>query len=542
MLLDIRPDYLQIVQDILQKHVPQYEVWAFGSRAKWTAKEYSDLDLCVVSDKPLSFSVLGAMGEDFSESDLPWKVDVVDWATTSTSFRKIIERDKVVVQIRGEGLGAQTEWQSYKLGDAAEILTGFSFKGEQYLKAGAGIRVVRGDNVTEGILRWGEKEKCWSTITPELENYRLNLGDIVIGMDGSKIGKNFAEVSESDNVCLLAQRVARLRAKPVVLQKFLRYAVCNTKFTDYVQTIKTGTSIPHISKRQIADFGILAPSLKTQEKIATLLSALDDKISLLRETNATLEAIAQALFKSWFVNFDPVRAKAEGIEPEGISPEIAALFPSEFEDSVLGEIPKGWQAMPLADACEINPTRRITKGKQAPYLEMSALPTRGHRTDTPIPRAFSSGTKFINGDTLLARITPCLENGKTAFVDCLLEDEVGWGSTEYIVLRPKAPLPNYWAYLLSRHEHFRQYAIQAMVGTSGRQRVEVSRLAQYLVAIPDAQVSATFAELVEPIQRSIAANDDAAKSLAALRDTLLPRLMSGKLLVPSDTMPEEEAA
>ena len=195
--------------------------------------------------------------------------------------------------------------------------------------------------------------------------------------------------------------------------------------------------------------------------------------------------------------------------------------------------------MPLADACEINPTRRLTKGKTTPYLEMSALPTQGHRTDKPIPRAFSSGTKFINGDTLLARITPCLENGKTAFVDCLLEDEVGWGSTEYIVLRPKAPLPSYWAYLLSRHEHFRQYAIQAMVGTSGRQRVDVSRLAQYLVAVPDEWVSVAFAELVEPLQRSIAANDDAAKSLAELRDTLLPRLMSGKLCISTSTVTDE---
>ena len=98
MLLDIRPDHLQIVQAILQKHIPEYEVWAFGSRAKWKAKEYSDLDLCVITKEPLSFTILGLMAEDFSESDLPWKVDVVDWSTTNESFRKIIEKDKVVIQ------------------------------------------------------------------------------------------------------------------------------------------------------------------------------------------------------------------------------------------------------------------------------------------------------------------------------------------------------------------------------------------------------------------------------------------------------------
>ncbi len=97
-LIDIRPDHWAIVQSILQKHVPQCEVWAFGSRAKWTAKPYSDLDLAVICDRPLSLDVSAGLADDFSDSDLPWKVDVVDWATTSEAFRKIIERDKVTLQ------------------------------------------------------------------------------------------------------------------------------------------------------------------------------------------------------------------------------------------------------------------------------------------------------------------------------------------------------------------------------------------------------------------------------------------------------------
>lgn len=96
--IDICPDHWVIVRGILQKNVPEYEVWAFGSRAKWKAKPYSDLDLAIISDKPLSLTVRAALTDDFSESDLPWKVDVVDWATTSESFRQIINRDKVVLQ------------------------------------------------------------------------------------------------------------------------------------------------------------------------------------------------------------------------------------------------------------------------------------------------------------------------------------------------------------------------------------------------------------------------------------------------------------
>jgi type I restriction enzyme S subunit len=96
--IDVSPENWRIVRDILRRHVPQFDVWAFGSRTRWAAKDYSDLDLAIITDQPLSLSLSAALGDDFSESDLPWKVDVVDWATTSESFRKIIERDKVVVQ------------------------------------------------------------------------------------------------------------------------------------------------------------------------------------------------------------------------------------------------------------------------------------------------------------------------------------------------------------------------------------------------------------------------------------------------------------
>lgn len=540
MLLDVRPDHLKIVQVILQRFVPDHEVWAFGSRAKWLAKEYSDLDLCVLGETPLGFRTLGLLEEAFDESDLPYKVDVVDWATTSPSFRAIIERDKVEIQQANA-----SAWPYVRLGDHCDkIGSGATPKGgkEAYLTSGP-YRLIRSQNIYNDGFKYEGLAYISDEQAKKLDGVAVNADDVLLNITGDSVAR---VCSAPSNVlpARVNQHVAIIRPSPSSLDAhFVRYYLASPKQQDLLLGLASaGATRNALTKGMIENLQIPRPPMREQKSIAATLASLDDKIALLRETNATLESIAQALFKSWFVNFDPVRTKAEGRKPEDLPPEISALFPSELEDSELGEIPKGWQAMPLADACEINPTRRLTKGKQSSYLEMSALPTQGHRTDTPIPRAFSSGTKFINGDTLLARITPCLENGKTAFVDCLLEDEVGWGSTEYIVLRPKSPLPSYWAYLLSRHEHFRQYAIQAMVGTSGRQRVDVSRLAQYLVAIPDAQVSAAFAELVEPLQRSIAANDDAAKSLAALRDTLLPRLMSGKLSVPKGKLPEEELA
>jgi len=268
---------------------------------------------------------------------------------------------------------------------------------------------------------------------------------------------------------------------------------------------------------------------------------VSERFTLLRETNATLEAIAQALFKSWFVDFDPVRAKAEGRSPDGMDEATAALFPDGFEESELGLVPRGWAMLPLASACEINPKRQLKKGASAPYADMASVPPFGHGISGFVLREAASGARFINGDTLLARITPCLENGKTAFVDFLAENEAGWGSTEFIVLSPKPPLPAYHAYLLCRYTPFRDFAIQSMSGTSGRQRVQNDILGRYPVAVPPAKVAESFGALVEALQQGITANNRHAQTLATLRDTLLPRLISGQLRLPEvEAMVEAE--
>ena len=235
-----------------------------------------------------------------------------------------------------------------------------------------------------------------------------------------------------------------------------------------------------------------------------------------------------------------MRAKQEGREPEGMDADTAALFPDSFEQSELGLIPKGWRCSTLADAYEINPSRKLRKGETAPYLEMAGVPTSGHSVDNVVLREMGSGSKFINGDTLLARITPCLENGKSAFVDFLEKDQIGWGSTEFVVLRPRAPLPQYHGYLLCRHPSFRTFAIQSMSGTSGRQRIQNDVIGGYSLVLPSEEVAKTFTEIVDPIQKSIASNHKQSQTLATLRDTILPRLISGQLRIPdAETLIEE---
>jgi type I restriction enzyme S subunit len=304
--------------------------------------------------------------------------------------------------------------------------------------------------------------------------------------------------------------------------------------------IAGGTALPYLTVSALSDLTLPLLPLPEQRAIAHTLGALDDKIELNRRMSETLEATARAIFKSWFVDLDPVRAKAEGRQPFGMDAETAlsacdaqagALFPDSFLDSPLGKIPKGWKAVPLPEIVEVNPSRSLSKGQKATYLDMQNMPTRGHRPANWISRPFVSGSRFVNGDTLLARITPCLENGKTAFVDFLKDGEVGWGSTEFIVLHPKDPLPPEYGYCLARDEDFRTHAIQNMTGSSGRQRVPTDSLAQYWVVAPPEPIALCFGKAIRPLFAKVKTNSEESATLAAIRDALLPKLISGEIRV-----------
>lgn len=326
----------------------------------------------------------------------------------------------------------------------------------------------------------------------------------------------------------LTQDTVKLEPKaPDVPLDYLYWLLRTPQYRSYCRAHATGTTNLGFAREDFLAFPAPEPT-SAQQKIVETLSALDEKIELNRRMNETLEAMARALFKSWFVDFDPVRSKAEGRDP-GLPKLIADLFPDSFEDSGLGEIPAGWRVMPLPEVIEVNPSRPLRKGQTAPYLDMANMPTRGHAADQVIERPFGSGMRFINGDTLVARITPCLENGKTAYVDFLEDRQVGWGSTEYIVLRPKPPLPEEFAYCLARSDGFREFAIQSMTGSSGRQRVPAESFSHYLLAVPPPKVAEHFGSTVRALFARVSVAVQESRHLSGLRDTLLPKLISGEL-------------
>jgi type I restriction enzyme S subunit len=515
-LVDVRPDHWAIVQGTLQKHVPQCEVWAFGSRAKWTAKPYSDLDLAVICDQPLSLAASAALADDFSESDLPWKVDIVDWATTSDSFRSIIARDKVVVQ--------RPKISLMKLEDCMSAI--IDYRGKTPQKTNRGVPLV-----TAKIVKGGRIEEPTEFIAPEDFNTWMTRGlpmpgDVVLTTEAP-----LGEVAQLDGKQVaLAQRIITLRGKQGILDNtYLKFVLQGEFVQHQLRGRASGSTVSGIKQSELRKVTLPVPAFHEQLAIAQVLGALDGKIELNRRTNATLEAMAHLVFKDWFIDFGPVRAKLDGLPPY-LAPEIWALFPDEGDEVGL---PLGWQAVRLSELIELNPTEKLKKGDDAPYVDMASLPTSGSWSEPPIRRPFGSGMKFRNGDTLMARITPCLENGKSTFMQNLPEGQVGWGSTEFIVMRAKGPVPAEFAYLLARDPVFRASAIRSMTGTSGRQRAQAGVIADYpLLNCPD-ELWFAFGKVVKPLFEVIKANSEESIALAAERDLLLPKLISGDLRIPN---------
>ncbi|MEQ9032432.1 MAG: restriction endonuclease subunit S [Aggregatilineales bacterium] len=331
---------------------------------------------------------------------------------------------------------------------------------------------------------------------------------------------------------ILSQNQMKLTPNPAKADtRFLYYLFVSPRSQELIQRGSIGSTIPGFNLTQLRAFPLLIPPLDEQRAIAEILGSLDDKIEANRRMNDTLEATARAIFKSWFVDFDPVHAKANGDNPTGMDAETAALFPDSFEDSELGLIPSGWRVLAVSEFLKINPSRTLKKNVVAPYLSMSNVPTFSMRPDTWEYREFSSGTRFTNGDVLMARITPSLENGKTVYVDFLNQDEVGWGSTEYIVLRSPHGYPSEYAYFIVRDPTFRDYAIANMTGTSGRQRVPTDCLDHYLIVVPPQSVATLWGNVVETMSHQMKLLTEQITTLAETRDALLPKLVSGELRI-----------
>lgn len=307
--------------------------------------------------------------------------------------------------------------------------------------------------------------------------------------------RRFAYVDFSPIDYIASTKLMVIRAKKdVVSPKYLYYFLKNSSTVAELQLLaetRSGT-FPQITFSEVANLTIPVPSLAVQEVIVQTMQCLEDKITCNEQINDNLQQQA-------FSVFDNLIANAENND------------------------------YTVSDYAFLNPKRTLAKNQVARSIDMSQLSTSGAFPSGWEMKPFNGGMRFTNGDTLLARITPCLENGKTAFIDFLDDGEVAFGSTEYIVLAPKNDTPPEMLYCLARYLAFVDYAVKNMNGSSGRQRVSAETVGQYRLPLFDKHSLVLFKEVVSPMFLKMRYNSLENMRLAELRDALLPKLMSGEI-------------
>lgn len=387
-------------------------------------------------------------------------------------------------------------WEEVILKDVCvKIGSGATPKGgkSSYLEKGE-ISLIRSQNILDfnftynGIVYINEKQ------AKKLSNVKIQEKDVLINITGDSVAR-VCQVPTEVIPARVNQHVSILRVNnELLLSEFLMYLLLNPTNKQLLLSLSsTGGTRNALTKGMLEDFKIKLPPLPIQNRIASILSAFDEKIEVNRQMNATLEAMAQAMFRKYFIK-------------------------TSFEAT-----------LNIDKYINFNPRLSIKKGTKVDFLEMKAVPTEGMNVDYTYPKAFKSGMKFQNNDTLLARITPCLQNGKTAFVNFLNETEIGFGSTEFIVMRAKTNISPQFVYCLARNEDFRQHAINSMVGSSGRQRIQLDMLKDFKIAKIDMAVMKQFDIDTLPFFEKIKLNGKEINTLSKTRDLLLPKLMSGEI-------------
>ena len=527
--IDLRPDHAKIVHEIIARHLPAgVSVRVFGSRAKWTAKPHSDLDLALKGREPLPRSVLGDLAEAFSESDLPFRVDVVDWHTVTPSFQAVIDRD-----------GKPLSWPVVSLGELIEVKHGFAFKGEYFSDEPTGDVLVTPGNFAIGGGFQTNKLKFYDG--PVADEYVLHPGDVVVTMtdlrkQADTLGYS-AIIPKSRYRFLHNQRVGRVLLKSDDADLlFIAWLLRTSAYRTTVIGSATGSTVKHTSPGRILEYRFGLPTLTEQHQIASVLTALDDKIELNRRMNETLEETAQAIFRDWFVDFGPVRRKMAGETDAGaimggLTPDparaaqLASLFPDAFGDDGL---PVGWEAAQFGSEFD------LTMGQSPPgdtYNDtQDGLPFFQGRTDFgfryPENRKYCSApSRIANADDTLISVRAPVGDLNMAWEKCCIGRGVAAarhksGSVSYTFYWLRALQPE-----LQLYEH-----TGTVFGAINRKQFE-----KLPVVRPDLALIAEFERIAGPLDQKIRPATLELRTLAETRDYLLPRLMSGTVRVARES-------
>jgi len=366
------------------------------------------------------------------------------------------------------------------------------------------------------------------------------LGDVLIAKDGNSALETVC-VHRSLREVVLLSSVAILRPGNKIESDFLRYFL-ESPSAKYILKggYVSGSAIPRVVLKDFKMVPILIPPILEQKVIAHILGTLDDKIELNRKTNETLEAMAKALFKSWFVDFDPVRAKAEG-RPTGLPIEISDLFPDSFEDSELGDIPKGWKVAEIAHIINLKKDSIDPSLTPEEIFDHYSIPAfdAGKNPAKELGSSIKS-QKFLVGedDLLVSKLNPSTPRVWIPFSSSARRSIC---STEFLVCQASTDVGRAFAYCLASSDSI----IEVMTGLAGgtsnsHQRIRPGDFLVLNCCIGSLKVRTAFSDVVEPLLRKTLAQRVEGRSLASARDALLPKLISGEIRIPdAERMLEE---
>lgn len=422
-----------------------------------------------------------------------------------------------------------SEWPLVEIEQVCELIVDCVNKTAPVVADVTPYRMIRTTNVRRGRIDLGEcRHVEQATYEKWTRRATLRLGDVVLTRE-APIGE-VGLVTEADGV-FLGQRLMQYRANPRLLDfRFLLYSFLSPFLQQQFGSHEgSGSVVSHIRVGDCFKFKLALPPLRIQREIANLLGALDDRITLLRETNATLEAIAQALFKSWFVDFDPVRAKMDGRSPEGMDEATAALFPENLEESEFGTVPRGWRVGALGDILKLR-NERVQPSELTASLPY--VPIENISTKSPFLQEYKSGQEansslvlFKKGDVLFGAMRPYFHKVCSAPFD-------GVTRTTVFTLTPVNPSMAAFALFQAYQDGTVEYATQHSEGSTIPYAKWRNSMELMPITMPPESLQIAYSKVVASFIERANLNILQAQRLATLRDTLLPRLISGQLRIP----------
>ena len=377
-----------------------------------------------------------------------------------------------------------------------------------------GVPVIRGSNLRDDLTRFVSDRLVFVSPQQALQYkpQHVRANDLVFTCWGTIGQVGIIPENASYEEYIISNKQLKLSINRAIANPlFCFYYFASPQYVEYIRSRNIGGAVPGINLGILKSLPIALPSLEEQARIVRVLGAYDDLITNNTRRIELLEKSARQLFEEWFVRL---------------------RYPGHEHDKIVDGVPQGWQRTTVPSVIDINPREPSNKGEELWYVPMSAVSQTGMTVDAGFfeRRSNHTSVKFRNGDTLFARITPCLENGKTGFVDFLENGQIACGSTEFIVLRGRVVSPEF-TYCLSRSDYFRGKAIKSMIGSSGRQRVQETCFNEFVVAVAPRSIMDEFNGFVSSFFRQIKNLRKQNERLVSARDLLLPRLMDGRIEV-----------